>query len=226
MPNHARLPLWDDKSDSQKLETLHQWVMDLYRYQLGDTLAQMMAMLEAHQPADEKEAHDIELIQQMIQAHPNIMNMNCEVGHLTASSVIVDDNSHKTLLHFHKRLNRWLQVGGHGDYETDFSIVALREAQEETGLPDLSFLSNNSPIVPIDYDVHTIPQNGDFPEHLHLDFRYVLTTSQPDQLSPEDGESAQFKWLTFDEALSLGDIDYSLKRLLKKARDLVSNSSC
>lgn len=221
MPHHARLPLWDNKSDAQKLDALHHLLMDLYRYQLGDVLSQIVGMLDAHQTTDKKEQQDIALIKQLIQAYPNIVNMNCEVGHITASAVIVDLTSYKTLLHFHKRLNRWLQVGGHGDYETDFSQVALREAQEETGLPDLAFYPPDKPIVPIDYDAHTFPQRKDLPEHLHLDFRYILTTRQPDALSPEDGESVQFKWLTFDEALSLlGEDDYGLRRLIQKAQKL------
>ncbi len=221
MPYHAQLPLWDDKSDAQKLDTLHHMVMDLYRYQLQDTLSQITAMLDAHQTTDEKEIHDIAFIKQLIQSNPNILNMNCEVGHLTASAVIVDMTSHKMLLHFHKRLNRWLQVGGHADYETDFSRVALREAQEETGLPDLAFYPSDNPIVPIDYDAHTFPQRKDIPEHFHLDFRYVLTTHKPDDVSPEDGESVEFKWLTFEEALSLiSDEDHGLRRLLQKVAGL------
>ena len=65
--------------------------------------------------------------------------MNCEVGHITASAIIVETESQRTLLHFHRRLDRWLQVGGHAEYETDPAQVALREAREETGLPDLAF---------------------------------------------------------------------------------------
>jgi len=225
MPFHARLPLWDDKSDAQKLDTLQRMVMDLYRYQLNDTLSQITAMLDAHQTTDEKETQDIAFIKQLIQSNPNILNMNCEVGHLTASAVIVDLTSHKTLLHFHKRLNRWLQVGGHADYETDFSHVALREAQEETGLPDLTFYPPDKTIVPIDYDAHIFPQRNDIPQHFHLDFRYVLTTHRPDDVSPEDGESVEFKWLTFDEALSLiSEGDHGLRRLLQKVANLFGES--
>lgn len=222
MPKHARLPRWHDKSDTQKLETLHQLVMDLYRYQLGDTLSQICTMLDAHQTDDVKEQNDIALIKQLIFEHPNILNMNCEVGHVTASAIIVDITSQRILLHFHKRLNRWLQVGGHADYETDMSIVALREAEEETGLTDLKFLSQNTAVVPVDYDVHTIPQNKDFPEHLHLDFRYLLSTQQPDALSPEAGESTRFKWLTCDEALSSRyELDESLRRLIQKTKHFI-----
>lgn len=219
MPNHARLPLWHDKSDPQKLDTLHAMLLDLYRYQLGGVYAQVRANLHAHQPADEKEQRDMQTILRLMDAHPNIINMNCEVGHFTASAIIVDTTTHRTLLHFHKKLQFWLQVGGHADYELDMADAALREATEETGLPDLRHYPATENPVPIDYDVHMFPQRGDRPEHLHLDFRYVLTTDQPNMLAPEDGESAQFQWLTFDDAIALV-ADVSLQRLMRKAEML------
>jgi 8-oxo-dGTP pyrophosphatase MutT (NUDIX family) len=221
MARHARLPLWRDQSPEQKLETLRALILDLYRYQLGDALAEITGMLDAHQPADDKEARDIQRIKDLIVGQPNILNMNCEIGHITASAVIVDLAQRRALFHFHKRLNRWLQVGGHADYETDFAQVALREAREETGLPDLAFHPLSEQPVPIDFDVHSIPENGDLPEHLHLDFRYVLVTSQPTALTPAEGESTRFRWLSFAEALAMGDaIDDSLRRLLRKASAL------
>jgi len=217
MPHHAQLPLWNDKSDPQKIDTLHEILMDLYRYQFADLFEAIRIMLNEHQPADDKEQDDIQTILRLMDEHPNIFNMNCEVGHFTASAIVVDITSNKTLLHFHKKLDNWFQVGGHADYETDMSIVALREAEEETGLTDLAHYPAEVKVVPIDYDVHVFPQRGDYPEHLHLDFRYILTTSQPDAVSPHDGESPQFKWLTFDEAIDLVT-DASLQRLLRKAQ--------
>ncbi len=219
MPNHARLPLWNDKSDPQKLEKLQTLLLDLYRYQFADLYADIRAMLTAHQPMDDKEKQDIATILRLMNEHPNIINMNCEIGHLTASAIVVDITTNKTLLHFHKKLNNWFQVGGHADYETNMALVAMREAEEETGLPDLAHYPDIVTVTPIDYDVHIFPQRGDYPEHLHLDFRYVLTTSQPDALSPADGESETFKWLSFNEAIQLVS-DVSLKRLLHKAEAL------
>ena len=221
MPQHARLPLWDAQSPTQKLETLRRWLLDLYRYQLGDALADIASMLEAHQPGDEQEARDVQQIKRLLAQHPNILNMNCEIGHITASALVVDLNSGRTLLHFHKRLGRWLPVGGHADYETDFSRVALREAREETGLPDLAFYPPRAPPVPIDYDVHSIPQRGAQPQHLHLDFRYVLVTQQPAALAPAAGESTALAWLSWAEALErITPEDAALRRLLHKAQAL------
>ncbi len=223
MPEHARLPLWRDKPVEQKLETLRQLLLDLYQYQLGAALADILRILDAHQPADAKESRDIQLMKELIKTNPNILNMNCEPGHITASALIVHPASQRALLHFHRRLRRWLQVGGHTNYETDVAQAALREAREETGLSDLSFFPPAKNPVPLDFDVHSIPSIGDQPEHLHLDFRYLLVTQQPAALAPAAGESTQFRWLSFAEALDLGEtIDPSLHRLLRKVRDLLA----
>ncbi len=224
MFGHARLPLWQDQRAEQKLDTLRQLVLDLYRHQFSDAVGEVLAMLDAHQPGDAQEASDIQLIKQLIAQHPNIFCPNCEAGHITASALIVDVTSLRTLLHYHKRLRRWLQVGGHADNETDIAQVALREAREETGLPDLSFFPPQGKPVPIDYDVHVIPRHDDIPQHYHLDFRYLLLTNKPDALSPCAGESRRFKWLSFNDALAFDDkIDASLKRLLRKGRSICHN---
>ncbi|MDE2952094.1 MAG: NUDIX domain-containing protein [Chloroflexota bacterium] len=222
MPRHAGLPLWRDQSVEQKLDTLRAQMLDLYRYQLSPAYASIMTMLDAHQPADDKEAADIDLIKRLIAEHPDILSMSCEVAHITASALIVDRASFRTLLHFHKRLGRWLQVGGHVEYETDIAAAALREAREETGLTDLEFYPASDAAPPVDFDVHTIPQRLMTPEHLHLDFRYLLLTRQPEAIAPDAGESTQIRWMSFDEALALdAAIDPSLKRLLRKGQALL-----
>ena len=221
MTQHASLPLWNDQSVEQKLETLRAQALDLYRYQLSEIYASIMRILNVHQPADDKEAADIELIKRLIAEHPDILSMSCEVGHITASALIVDRASRRTLLHFHKRLGRWLQVGGHVEYETDIAAAALREAREETGLTDLEF-HPAAAAPPIDFDVHTIPRRRKTPEHLHLDFRYLLLTRRPESINPAADESTEFMWLSFDEALTLdSEIDPSLKRLLRKGQVLL-----
>jgi 8-oxo-dGTP pyrophosphatase MutT (NUDIX family) len=219
MPRHTQLPRWDDQSAPEKLDTLHQLVLDLYRYQLQAAYAQIINDLKNLVPSDDKEAADITRIIDLIDQYPNILNQNCEVGHITASALIVDLEQQRVLLHFHKSLNRWLQLGGHADYETRPADVALREAQEESGLSDLAFFPDTHKPVLIDVDVHTIPQKKNYPEHLHLDFRYLLTTNDAENVQVDEEESSQFIWVALAEIDGLNDkVDASLMRFLQKAK--------
>ena len=118
------------------------------------------------------------------------------------------------LLHNHKKLNKWLQFGGHADGETDLSVVAFKEAEEETGLSDLYFYSAK----PMDIEVQTIPENKGAPEHLHLDFRYLIFTKATEVPTPEEHESQDLKFFSFEEVYKMSEkLDNALIRLIKKA---------
>ena len=49
-------------------------------------------------------------------------------GHFTASSWLLDSARSRVLLTHHRKLDRWLQLGGHADGERDLRAVALKEA--------------------------------------------------------------------------------------------------
>ncbi len=180
--------------------------------------AGIRAVLATHRPADAKEARDLRLMRQLVDQEPDILRAHCPAGHITASALIVDPASRRALLHYHKRLNRWLQVGGHLEGDADVACAALREAREETGLPDLAFHPPNRPIAPIDIDIHWIPATCRMPAHPHLDCRYLLATGMPASLAPRLGESTRFRWLSLQEAQAMCDgLDEALLRLLGKA---------
>ncbi|HSF52113.1 MAG TPA: NUDIX domain-containing protein, partial [Algoriphagus sp.] len=75
-------------------------------------------------------------------------------GHFTASAWIVNQNRTHTLLTLHRKLGRWLQLGGHADGNEDLLDVALKEAAEESGLTSLKLVDHNI----FDLDKHIIPK--------------------------------------------------------------------
>lgn len=118
--------------------------------------------------------------------------------HLTGSALIVATTTGQVLLRWHDRQQSWLQVGGHGDPgEHDPLDVALREAEEETGLTDLAPWPDHPH--PVHLVCVPVPAKGPEPAHEHADIRYLLTTSQPEAAVPES-DDAPLRWLTFPEA--------------------------
>ena len=84
------------------------------------------------------------------------------------------------MLTHHRKLDRWLQLGGHVDGEQAVHVAALREAQEESGLQHFSFVKIAGRLLPFDIDIHPIPATPAEPAHHHYDLRYLLLAG-PDQ---------------------------------------------
>lgn len=151
-----------------------------------------------------------------VRAHPDCFERSCAPGHVTGSAWILSpDRSHFLLTH-HRKLDRWLQVGGHADGDPDPAAVALREAREESGLARLDFAWPTAPGVPFDLDIHEIPARASEPAHLHHDVRYLLVAAPGLSLAVSD-ESHALRWFPCGRASdTLGEP--SLRRMAEKAR--------
>ncbi len=122
--------------------------------------------------------------------------------HVTGSAVVAHPETRRVLLRWHDLMRAWLHVGGHGSPgETDPFEVALREAREETGLPDLEPWPGPSAPLLVHAVVVPVPQTRGMPAHEHCDLRYLLSTRQPEAASPER-PSARLRWLGVDEAIA------------------------
>lgn len=138
---------------------------------------------------------------------PVALTRQCLPGHLTASCLLWSHDGRRILLHHHRKLNLWLQFGGHCDGEGDTREVALRETIEESGVTP-AFITEE----PVDFDVHSIPARPGEPEHLHLDVRYLAEAPEGSRESLSE-ESLALAWLTPAEALDRG-LDESLRRMI------------
>jgi len=148
-----------------------------------------------------------------LDAHPDGVRRACTAGHLTGSALIVDATWTTALLHLHKRLARWLQMGGHTDAADDtLADTALREAAEESGIGGLELASAR----PVDLDIHPLHCPAGHPNR-HLDVRW-LVVAPPDARPVVSSESLALRWFPL-EALAGGDVDAgeSVQRLARLA---------
>ncbi len=176
----------------------------------------LIATLAHHRPADEKETQDLESMRGFAASLPEPFSRTQWPAHFTGSAVVVDPSGARVCLLLHRKLQRWLQPGGHAEPADggDLQRTALREAREETGLEVA--LHPTAPR-PLDVDVHVIPARKDEPEHRHLDIRYLVVAAEPERLAHDAAESSGAGWLGWDEALARAD-EAPLRRLLEKAR--------
>ena len=159
----------------------------------------LLAELHAYLPADEVEnQHREKMVNLLTLGTAAFSRAHFVPGHFTASCYVVDDAG-RLLLHHHRRLNRWLQMGGHVEEDEVPAAAALREGREESGLRDLSFLGGAI----ADLDIHPIPAAKGEPDHHHFDVRYVARTAAPEAITMDRAESNQLAWVTLDRAAVL-----------------------
>ena len=147
--------------------------------------------------------------------HPRSFHRDHLPGHITGSAWIVNNNFSKVLLVHHTKLGRWLQPGGHADEDEHALTVALREAEEETGLTAFTLITPSI----FDIDIHVIPARNNFPEHLHYDVRFLLQASENDLLMISD-ESSDMRWFPLNELAALTENAPSIMRMVHKTGNL------
>ncbi|HSD18197.1 MAG TPA: NUDIX hydrolase [Thermomonas sp.] len=131
-------------------------------------------------------------------------------GHFTASCWLVDRTGERILMTHHRKLGMWLQLGGHADGERDLQLVALKEAEEESGLGGLSVDAGI-----FDLDRHWIPEHKGVPAHWHYDVRYVVHAGEDESYTVSE-ESHDLAWRNIAELAVEAGTDASVQRMARK----------
>lgn len=172
----------------------------------------ILAQLRAYAalPLDPHEAAMVADTLRFVEAHEDCLVRSCLPGHLTGSAWIVDPTRTRVLLTHHRKLDKWLQPGGHADGDPDLLAVALRETREECGVARLRVVS---PAI-FDVDRHTIPTRKTEPEHYHYDLRFLLEADPADPLVVTE-ESHDLAWVELARVPALNP-EESIARLVRK----------
>ncbi|MCY3556530.1 MAG: NUDIX hydrolase [Gemmatimonadetes bacterium] len=176
-----------------------------------EVLLHLLDRYRARFPAEED---TVARIRDLVAERPDCFERTCMPGHITGSAWVLSPDQSKLLLTRHRIFDRWLQLGGHADGCPRPHLVALREAEEESGLAGFGLYRDSDGFVPLDVDIHVIAARHGVPAHEHYDLRYLLaaSTEQPLEIS---GESHDLKWFSKEELLEVVH-EESVLRMLHK----------
>jgi len=173
----------------------------------------LLNALESYKTTYSDEEKALKDIISFVKSNKDCFKRTSLKGHITGSALLISPDGKKVLLTHHKKLDKWLQFGGHSDGSPDTWSVALRETIEDSGIEDVEFVTHDI----FDIDIHAIPENKakEEPEHLHYDVRFLIKAKTEEfKISHESNE---LKWFTFSELEKAGLIEEDgLKRLFEK----------
>lgn len=174
---------------------------------------QLIKKLEIYRSMFNVEHKKVDEILLFVDKHANCFDRNLSVGHVTASSWLENHDGQLALLGLHKKLGIWVQLGGHADGDSDTLGVAIREAQEESGIDKIEPVSEEI----FDVDIHLIPARLNEPAHFHYDIRYHLRVIHDVEYCASD-ELHGLKWVNAAEVYDLPKPNDSIVRMAEKWR--------
>lgn len=171
----------------------------------------LLELLQRYQTRHPDERDIVARFLEFVAGHERCFERDLWAGHITGSAWLVDRAGARVLLTHHRKLGRWLQLGGHSDGDPATLDVARKEAAEESGLA-VRALSDEI----FDIDLHEIPARRQDPAHYHFDVRFALTVEDSEAFRVS-AESLELAWVPIDELPAYTD-EYSVLRMAEKWR--------
>jgi 8-oxo-dGTP pyrophosphatase MutT (NUDIX family) len=161
----------------------------------GRCAADARSVLVAWTPPDEDQSRMRERFVGFLDEHgATAVDRDLRIGHLTASTVLLDAEHRRVLLTLHPLVGQWVQLGGHVEPgESTMAQAAAREAREESGIEDLRLDPT-----PVGLDWHDVTCRDSRRERgpsSHLDITYVAV-APPGAAHVRSDESLDLAWFS------------------------------
>ena len=147
-------------------------------------------LLNQYDPSFDEEVIFKQDMLSFISQNTNCFERSLAIGHITASAWVLNSDGSQALLLHHAKLNKWFQLGGHCDGDSDVIAVAIKEAQEESGITNIVPVSTDI----FDIDIHLIPENSREKALYHYDVRFLLQVKGDEEIV-QNRESKELRWI-------------------------------
>lgn len=176
--------------------------------------------IASYLPKNDQERVDQAAILAFIDAHPDVLERTNRIAHLTSSAIIVNASLTKVLFAHHNLYQSWGWVGGHNDGDPDLLGVALKEAEEETGVSGLVPVNEEILMIDVIHVTNHLKHGHFVGDHLHLNVTYLLMGDETQTPRHKPDENSGVRWFTFDEALDHVS-EARMKPIYQKAFDAI-----
>ena len=157
--------------------------------------------IKAYIPYNEQEERDRERLLHCLQYEKNVFTRENRLAHMTASAWVVNHDRTKVLMAYHNIYNSWSWLGGHADGEEDLLAVAIREVQEESGIQNVTPVSEDIfSLEVLTVDGH-MKKGAYVSSHLHLNVTYLLKADEKELLTIKPDENSGVAWFTPEGAV-------------------------
>jgi len=175
---------------------------------------QLLTLLRDYRTRFIDEAAMVAKTRRFVLEHENCFDRKLAHGHISGSAWVVNPGRDHVFLLHHRKLNLWLQPGGHADNNHDIIDVALSETAEESGADPgrVHLLSDRI----FDIDVHSVPATPMEPRHEHYDIRFLVELDDRQHL-PGNDESHEVAWVPLHQVMRLNNMR-SMNRMVQKTR--------
>ena len=179
--------------------------------------------LEKYVPYNEQEEVDKEVMLSYINNFDNVLTRENKYGHFTSSAFVLNKERTKILMAYHKIYDSWAWVGGHSDGDSDLLHVAMKEAKEETGIKNVTPISENL------YSLEIIVVNGHekrgkyVASHVHLNATYLLEADESEEIHIKEDENSGVKWVPINKILEASSEQWVKDRVYAKIINKMKN---
>ena len=150
-------------------------------------------------PANPQEVRDQALLLHWLDSGVEVFTRENQTAHFTASAWVISPDRTKVLMAYHNLYNSWAWLGGHADGEQDLKAVACREVKEESGLQELTLLSEK----PISLEILCVDgheKRGNYvSSHLHLNVTYLFEADPEAPLRCKPDENSAVAWIKVED---------------------------